>query len=184
MFCRGNPSLRTRARFALALAAACARGGAVPAGADDASALLAKHRAYVGWQAGDGAVTTLRESGDVTFEGTVRERSTRCTAVSSSASARFSAGRLHRPHPVDVEPERVHGAQHRRTGALHRDIRGDLRRGLDREPATAAASCRAWISARSPTRPCRRARRRLSRRLSGDDAPQIARGALATGRRH
>ena len=31
--------------------------------ADDAASLLAKHRAYVGWQLGDGTITTLRISG-------------------------------------------------------------------------------------------------------------------------
>lgn len=37
--------------------------------ADDASALIAKHAAYVGWHAGDGVVKTLRESGVVTRDG-------------------------------------------------------------------------------------------------------------------
>ncbi len=41
--------------------------GASPAVADDASALLAKHKAYVGWEFGDGAFRTLK------VEGTVRK---------------------------------------------------------------------------------------------------------------
>jgi hypothetical protein len=41
----------------------------LPATADDAAALIAKHRAYVGWYAGDGVVKTLRETGDVTRDG-------------------------------------------------------------------------------------------------------------------
>ena len=38
---------------------------------DAAAALLAKHKSYVGWQAGDGAIPSLRESGTVTYEGRV-----------------------------------------------------------------------------------------------------------------
>jgi Aspartyl protease len=37
--------------------------------ADDAAALLAKHKAYAGWQAGDGTVKTLRASGTATRDG-------------------------------------------------------------------------------------------------------------------
>ncbi len=39
--------------------------------ADDAAALLAKHKSYVGWQGGDGSMPSLRESGTVTYEGRV-----------------------------------------------------------------------------------------------------------------
>jgi predicted aspartyl protease len=39
--------------------------------ADDAAALLAKHKAYAGWQAGDGTIASLRESGTVTRDGHV-----------------------------------------------------------------------------------------------------------------
>jgi predicted aspartyl protease len=40
-----------------------------PARADDPAAVLAKHKAYAGWQAGDGTVKTLRASGAVTRDG-------------------------------------------------------------------------------------------------------------------
>jgi predicted aspartyl protease len=51
-------------------AAALSLHAAVPArAADDAAALLAKHRAYAGWQDGDGSIRSLRESGTITFEG-------------------------------------------------------------------------------------------------------------------
>lgn len=43
-------------------------GAATPAPDDRATALLAKHRAYVGWQFGDGSFATLRVSGNVTDE--------------------------------------------------------------------------------------------------------------------
>lgn len=36
--------------------------------ADDASALLAKHKAFVGWQFGDGAITSLALDGDMTYQ--------------------------------------------------------------------------------------------------------------------
>ena len=39
--------------------------------ADDAGALLAKHKAYAGWQAGDGAIASLREAGTITLDGRV-----------------------------------------------------------------------------------------------------------------
>ncbi|MDP9106292.1 MAG: aspartyl protease family protein [Candidatus Eremiobacteraeota bacterium] len=60
-------------RFAAGIAAVCALGLAPQAAgaADDAAALLAKHKAYVGWQAGDGAIASLRESGTVTRDGRV-----------------------------------------------------------------------------------------------------------------
>ncbi len=45
--------------------------GAPVGAADDAGALLAKHKAYVGWQDGDGGITSLRERGTVTFDGHV-----------------------------------------------------------------------------------------------------------------
>ncbi|HTW83405.1 MAG TPA: aspartyl protease family protein [Candidatus Sulfotelmatobacter sp.] len=47
-----------------------------PVAADDAAALLAKHRAYVGWQDGDGSITSLRESGTETRGDTVVARLT------------------------------------------------------------------------------------------------------------
>jgi predicted aspartyl protease len=37
-----------------------------PVSADDAAALLAKHRAFVGWQFGDGTFIRLRETGEIT----------------------------------------------------------------------------------------------------------------------
>jgi predicted aspartyl protease len=49
---------------------ACAVGPAIAA--DDAAAVFAKHKAYVGWQDGDGTVSSLRESGAVTLDGRVR----------------------------------------------------------------------------------------------------------------
>jgi predicted aspartyl protease len=60
-------------RFAAAriAAIACVLGLAPHAAgaADDAAALLAKHKAFVGWQAGDGAIASLRESGTITRDG-------------------------------------------------------------------------------------------------------------------
>jgi predicted aspartyl protease len=57
-------------------AAACAAAVALPllavTGGDDAAALLAKHRAYVGWHIGDGVVKTLRATGTVTKDGKVQ----------------------------------------------------------------------------------------------------------------
>ncbi|HEV2741487.1 MAG TPA: aspartyl protease family protein [Candidatus Elarobacter sp.] len=52
----------------VALAAVAPRAAGA---ADDAAALLAKHKAYAGWQAGDGAIASLRESGSVTLDGRV-----------------------------------------------------------------------------------------------------------------
>ncbi|HEV3088414.1 MAG TPA: aspartyl protease family protein [Candidatus Elarobacter sp.] len=56
---------------AFAVLAASVRTAPATAAADDGGALLAKHRAYVGWQDGDGAIKTLRESGTVTYAGRV-----------------------------------------------------------------------------------------------------------------
>ena len=42
--------------------------------ADDAAALLAKHRVYVGWTGGDGTVKTLRETGEATRADQVTRR--------------------------------------------------------------------------------------------------------------
>ena len=53
----------------IACAAAFVPRGATAA--DDAAALLAKHKAYAGWQAGDGAIASLRESGTITLDGRV-----------------------------------------------------------------------------------------------------------------
>lgn len=53
------------ASIAVGLCAAPLNGAAA---AEDGAALLAKHKAYVGWQDGDGAITSLRESGNVTFD--------------------------------------------------------------------------------------------------------------------
>jgi predicted aspartyl protease len=39
--------------------------------ADDAAALLAKHKSYAGWQGGDGTIPSLRESGTVSYDGRV-----------------------------------------------------------------------------------------------------------------
>ena len=39
--------------------------------ADDAAALMAKHKTYAGWQADDGAIASLRESGTITLDGRV-----------------------------------------------------------------------------------------------------------------
>ncbi|HEY0383473.1 MAG TPA: aspartyl protease family protein [Candidatus Elarobacter sp.] len=64
-----RPSGSIGACAVFALVAALVPHGA--RAADDAAALLAKHKAYAGWQAGDGAITTLRESGTVTFDGRV-----------------------------------------------------------------------------------------------------------------
>ena len=63
--------MRFRALFTPAVLALLASGVApLAAGAaDDAAALLAKHKAYAGWQAGDGAIASLRESGTVTLDG-------------------------------------------------------------------------------------------------------------------
>ncbi len=62
-----------RARTMLGAFAAFSIGAAlVPHGAaaaDDAAALLAKHKAYLGWQADDGAIASLRESGTITLDG-------------------------------------------------------------------------------------------------------------------
>jgi predicted aspartyl protease len=47
----------------------------IPAAADDAAAaLLAKHAAFAGWRAGDGKITSLRESGTRTFDGRITAR--------------------------------------------------------------------------------------------------------------
>jgi hypothetical protein len=46
--------------------------GPAPAMADDATALMARHAAYVGWHAGDGIVKSLREIGEQTRDGKVR----------------------------------------------------------------------------------------------------------------
>jgi predicted aspartyl protease len=64
---------RTVGAFVLA-ACSIAALFAMPVRADDAAALLATHRAYVGWQSGDGAITSLRESGTVTRDGKVLAR--------------------------------------------------------------------------------------------------------------
>ena len=58
----------------LAGAAVFSTIAAASAAGDDAVALLAKHAAYVGWHAGDGAVKTLRATGDVTTSGQVPDR--------------------------------------------------------------------------------------------------------------
>jgi predicted aspartyl protease len=67
-----NLSLVSTAVAALALAAAPLAVRAAGDGA--AAALLAKHAAYMGWRAGDGKLTSLRESGTVTFDGRVIRR--------------------------------------------------------------------------------------------------------------
>jgi predicted aspartyl protease len=66
--------MKHRVVFAAALSALLATMIAPARAADDASALLAKHKAYVGWQDGDGAITSLRESGTVTSDGRVTAR--------------------------------------------------------------------------------------------------------------
>jgi hypothetical protein len=53
---------------ALALALTCAGASALSSGDAQAQALLAKHRAFVGWQFGDGTFNTMRITGDVTDE--------------------------------------------------------------------------------------------------------------------
>jgi hypothetical protein len=53
---------------ALALAFTCAGASALSSGDPQAQALLAKHRAFVGWQFGDGTFGTMRITGDVTDE--------------------------------------------------------------------------------------------------------------------
>jgi predicted aspartyl protease len=63
-----------RRAFALLAAAACTLAALPPcpsAAADEAAALMAKHKAYAGWQAGDGAIASLRESGTITLNGRV-----------------------------------------------------------------------------------------------------------------
>ena len=51
--------------LALALLSS-ALGSTAPARADDAASLLAKHRTYVGWQFGDGTLTSLKATGKIT----------------------------------------------------------------------------------------------------------------------
>ncbi len=67
----------------------------LPAGADDAAALIAKHRAYVGWYAGDGVVKTLREAGDVTRDDKVLVRMTRLRYGVAFRDTRVSVGGIH-----------------------------------------------------------------------------------------
>lgn len=63
------------------LFAACILAAPLAARADDAQALLAKHKAFVGWQLGDGSITSLQLTGDMTYQkdgatktyGTVKE---------------------------------------------------------------------------------------------------------------
>ncbi|HZO94528.1 MAG TPA: retroviral-like aspartic protease family protein [Candidatus Baltobacteraceae bacterium] len=66
----GRGVARRTASAALLLAALAALLGPAPARADAAAAeLFAKHKAYMGWSAGDGSITSLRESGAVTRDG-------------------------------------------------------------------------------------------------------------------
>jgi hypothetical protein len=62
-------------RHVAVIAAALLAGSLLCAGAraadDPASALLAKHAAYVGWRGGDGSIKTLRETGEITRDGKV-----------------------------------------------------------------------------------------------------------------
>jgi predicted aspartyl protease len=63
-----------RATFRVVIAAVIAFAALVPRAtdaADDAAALMATHKTYVGWQAGDGAIASLRESGTITLDGRV-----------------------------------------------------------------------------------------------------------------
>src|ERR1700681_656689 len=60
------------ALYAAAAVAVAALTPPAPAAADDAPARLAKHAAYVVWHAGDGAVKTLRATGEVTRDGKPR----------------------------------------------------------------------------------------------------------------
>lgn len=53
--------------FALLLAAAILAAPAT-ARADDAASLLAKHKAFVGWQAGDGTLKSIVLTGDMTYQ--------------------------------------------------------------------------------------------------------------------
>ena len=81
-----NPTalMMQRVLTAAAIAAYALAGSAFPARAADGSApgagdgaagaLLAKHAAYMGWRAGDGTLTSLRESGTRTFDGRVTAR--------------------------------------------------------------------------------------------------------------
>jgi len=66
-------SRMARAVFSLALTllavvTAAAALGQVAGDDAKAAALLAKHRAYVGWQFGDGTLRSMRITGDVTNE--------------------------------------------------------------------------------------------------------------------
>ncbi|MDQ6943063.1 MAG: aspartyl protease family protein [Candidatus Eremiobacteraeota bacterium] len=65
---RGNHVVFAAAALIASAAAFVPRGAAA---ADDAAALLAKHKAYAGWQAGDGAIASLRESGTITLDGRI-----------------------------------------------------------------------------------------------------------------
>jgi predicted aspartyl protease len=67
MTARGSHLVAAAAFALVACAAALAPRSA--AAADDAAAVLAKHKAYLGWQAGDGAIASLRESGTITLDG-------------------------------------------------------------------------------------------------------------------
>ena len=61
--------MRTSASIAAVAFALCVAAPHGAIAADDAAALIAKHKAYVGWQAGDGVVKTLRATGSATREG-------------------------------------------------------------------------------------------------------------------
>ncbi len=63
-----NRMLRIAALAAFALAAVRPLSAPAAAG-DEAAPLLAKHRAYVGWAAGDGGIKTLRETGAAVRDG-------------------------------------------------------------------------------------------------------------------
>jgi hypothetical protein len=69
--------------------------GAAPATADDAQALLAKHKAYVGWQFGDGTFNYLKISGETTWN-----HKDKTETVSTSTTLR--AGALFRRTSHDV----------------------------------------------------------------------------------
>jgi len=91
----------TNGVYRIAVVAALSLSFAVPlpAAADDAAALIARHRAFAGWYAGDGIVKTLREAGERTRDGKIVGALTslrygvayRDTSV-SAAGVHFDAG--------------------------------------------------------------------------------------------
>ena len=117
-----TPALRARAHRGDRLAPGSRR--TPPAAADDAAALLAKHEAYAGWQAGDGVVESLRESGTVTRDGAARNDRCRCATASCFATryTRDDGGTFEDGFTGSASwssnAERVHGPDDRRVARV------------------------------------------------------------------